>query len=69
MQNLTPGPCKHQHPKSHTSREENGNMNFITVGIVSPAKVPLRSTHHMSLIPVEGCFLLSLLSYDFVLVF
>lgn len=68
MQNVTPGPCKIQHPKSHTSREENGNMNFLTVGIVSPVKMPLRSTHHMPLIPVGACFLLSPLSSDFVLV-
>lgn len=44
-------------------------MNFITVGIVPPAKVLLRSTHHMPLIPVGGCFLLSPLSFDFALVF
>lgn len=69
MQNVTSGPCKHQRPKSHTSREENGNMNFITLGIVSPAKVPLRSTHHMPLIPVGACFLLFPLSSDFALLF
>lgn len=34
-------------------------MCFITVGIMSPAQVLLRSTHHMPLILVKGCFLFS----------
>lgn len=38
MQNVPLGSCKHQHPKSYTSREENGNTNSVTVGIVSPIK-------------------------------
>ena len=33
-------------------------MNFITIGIVSPEKVPLRSTHHVPPIAVGGLFCL-----------
>lgn len=46
MQNVTPVPCKQQHRKSHTGREENGNTNFITIGIVSPAKAPVGRQIH-----------------------